>query len=262
MDWSKIKTIFILTFLILDVYLFYQFLIIRDTNKYEYITEATVEEKLKADDIRYIEIPKAPLKSQYVSAKPKKFTKDDLGKLKGQRAYLKNGTIIHSVLIRALPVSLKFQDEEITSFLKSNLLYGDRYKFGERNDKSKTITYYQEYENKPFYKNISGKIIFTLNEENQIISYEQTYLEGIEKMTQKEDLLAPLKAVETLHQKGLLKPKSNVTKIELGYSTLIQLAASQVLAPTWHIVVDDKENFYVNGFEGQIIQFEEKNVVE
>jgi regulatory protein YycI of two-component signal transduction system YycFG len=52
--------------------------------------------------------------------------------------------------------------------------------------------------------------------------------------------------------------------VEFGYSTLIQLAASQVLAPTWHIVVDDKESLFVNAFEGKIIDFnnDENKVVE
>jgi regulatory protein YycI of two-component signal transduction system YycFG len=61
--------------------------------------------------------------------------------------------------------------------------------------------------------------------------------------------------LETLHQKGDLLPKSKITKVELGYSTLIQLAASQALAPTWRFVVDDKESLYVNALEGQIIEF-------
>src|SRR5213079_61969 len=98
MDWSKIKTIFILTFLILDVYLFYQFMKIRDANKFEFITEATFEDKLKADEIKYIELPKAPVKDQYISAKPKIFTKEDIAKLKGQTAYLKDTTTIEATL--------------------------------------------------------------------------------------------------------------------------------------------------------------------
>ncbi|WML55420.1 hypothetical protein RCG17_13015 [Neobacillus sp. PS3-12] len=71
MDWSKIKTIFILTFLILDVYLFYQFIKIRDNNKYEFATEATFEDKLKADEIKYIELPKTRQKSS-ISAPSRK----------------------------------------------------------------------------------------------------------------------------------------------------------------------------------------------
>ncbi|MGZ4159571.1 MAG: two-component system regulatory protein YycI [Neobacillus sp.] len=261
MDWSKIKTIFIITFLILDVYLLYQFMKIRDANKYELTTESSVEDKLKADEIQYVELPKVPIKEQYLSAKPKLFTKGDVAKLKGQTALLKEPSATFQVTVdKPFQVSNKFEPAELASFIKENILYGDHYIFWEKNDKKNTITYFQQYENSPMYKNINGMIIFTLNSDNQIISYQQTYLEGIEKLTAKEAILPPLKAIETLHQKGVLKPKSKITKIELGYSTLIQLAASQVLAPTWRIVVDDNESLFVNAFEGQII--DDKMVVE
>lgn len=264
MDWNKIKTIFILTFFILDVYLFYQFLIIRDANKYEFITEASFEEKLKADEIQYGELPKIPPNDQYINAKPKIFTRADADKLKGQFVLIKDGTTIQSTLEKPVQLVPKYELNEISSFLKENVLYGEHYKYWEKNDKKGTITFYQQFENNTFYKNINGIITLNLNKDNQIYSYEQTYLEGIEKLTTKEEILPPLKAIETLHQRGMLKPKSKITKIELGYSTLIQLAASQVLAPTWRIVVDGKENLFVNAFEGQIIDFssDENNVVE
>jgi regulatory protein YycI of two-component signal transduction system YycFG len=256
MDWSKIKTIFIITFLILDVYLLFQFMKIRDANKYEVLTQATFEEKLKADDIQYVYLPKAPIKDQYLSAKPKTFNKGDLAKLKGQTGNLKEpGTTLQVTLEKPFQLSSKFEPAELLTFIKDNVLYGDHYQFWEKDDQKKTITYFQQYENFSLYQNINGKITFNLNSENQIISYQQSYLEGIEKLTAKEEILTPIKAIETLHQKGELKPKSKITKIELGYSTRIQLAASQVLAPTWRFVVDDKESLYVNAFEGQIIQF-------
>lgn len=257
MDWNRIKTIFIITFLILDVYLLFQFMKSRDANKYELITVEKVEDKLKADEIQYGELPKTPIKEQYLSAKQKVFTKGDTAKLKGQTALLKDpSTMLSVTLDKPLSVGSKFEPSELSTFLKENVLYGDHYYFWEKNDKKNTITYYEFFENIPLYKNINGMITFNLNADNQIISYQQTYLEGIEKISAKEEILPPLKAIETLHQKGMLKPKSKITKIELGYSTLIQLTASQVLAPTWHIVVNDKDDLFVNAFEGQIIQFD------
>jgi regulatory protein YycI of two-component signal transduction system YycFG len=256
MDWSKIKTIFILTFLILDVYLLFQFMKVRDANQYEVITESSFVEKLEAEEIRYKELPKAPIEDQYLSAKPKMFTKDDITKLKGQTALLKEPS---SALIVKLdkPIALKpkFEAAELTSFIKDNVLYGSEYKFWKKEDKKNTIIYFQQYENMTLYENLSGMLTFHIDDHNQIVSYEQTYLEDIAKMTEKEVILPPLKALETLHQKGDLLPKSKITKVELGYSTLIQLAASQALAPTWRFVVDDKESLYVNALEGQIIEF-------
>lgn len=264
MDWSKIKTIFILTFLILDVYLLFQFMKMRDSNKYEFITEANFEDQLKADDITYVELPKLPIKDHYINTKPKAFNKDDISKLKDQTITLKDDNTLSAKLKRPIHLTAKFEPADISSFINENVLYGDHYHFWEKDNKKKSITYYQQYENKILYKNINGMLTFYFNKDNQITSYDQTYLEKIEILTGKEEILSPLKAIETLHQKGMLKPKSKITEVEIGYSTLIQLAASQVLAPTWHIVVNSKESLFVNAFEGQIIDFnnDENKVVE
>lgn len=266
MDWSKIKTIFIFTFLILDVYLFFQFLSIRDANKYEIVTETPIEEKLKADGIKYVEMPKEQIKAQYLSAKPKVFTKSDLSKLKGENAVLSGdpATTLQVTLQNPLQLDSNFDPSELSSFLKADVLSGDQYQFWDKDDKAKTITYFQQFGSSPLYQNINGMITFQYDGNNQIVSYQQTYLEGFEKLAAKEEILSPLKAIETLHQKGELKPKSNITKIELGYSTLVQLAASQVLAPTWRFVINGKDNLFVNAFEGQIIQFnsDDKTSVE
>jgi regulatory protein YycI of two-component signal transduction system YycFG len=260
MDWSKIKTIFIITFLILDVYLLFQFMKIRDANKYELITETSAEDNLKAADIQYGELPKVPIKEQYLSAKPKTFNKGDLVKLKGKIANIKEPSpILQVTLDKPIQLSSKFEPAELTSFLKENILYGDQYQFGEKDDKNKTITYFQQYENSPLFKNEKGMIIFKLSLDNQIISYQQTYLEDIAKMNAKADILPPLKAIETLHQKGMLKSKSKITKVELGYATIPLAATHQILAPTWRIVVDDKESLFVNAFEGQIIDLNNEN---
>jgi len=256
MDWSKIKTIFIITFLILDVYLLFQFMKIRDANKYEVITETSFADKLKADEIKYVELPKVPIKDQYLSAKPKTFTKEDIDQLKEQKATSEEpSTSLVVMLDKPIQLRSKFEPADLASFLKEDILYGDQYQFWEKNERKHTITYFQQHDNYPLYQNINGMITFSVNEDNQIISYQQTYLEKIEKLTDKEEILEPLKAIETLHQKGVLQPKSKITKVELGYSTLIQLAASQVLAPTWRFVVNGKESLFVNAFEGQIIEF-------
>ncbi|WP_042464218.1 two-component system regulatory protein YycI [Neobacillus dielmonensis] len=266
MDWSRIKTIFIITFLILDVYLLFQFMKSRDVNNYEIYTEATVEQQLKDDQISYGELPTVQIKAQYLSAKPKEFTKNDLGKLKSQMVTLSDsGTTLQAILDKPYQLSEKVEPSEVQDFLRENVLNGEKYLFWKTNEKKNTITCYQQYENAPLYQNINGMITLEFNADHQIISYQQTYLGDILKMSSKEEeILTALKAIETLHQKGDLKPKSKITKVELGYSTLVQLAASQVLAPTWRVVVNDKESLYVNAFEGKIIDFnsDEKTSVE
>ncbi|MHC0039348.1 two-component system regulatory protein YycI [Pseudoneobacillus sp. C159] len=264
MDWSKIKTIFIISFLILDIYLLYQYKLIRDANQYKFLSEVSLTDKLKTDEIDMIELSNEVVHDRYLSAKPKEFTHDEFSFLKEQSITIMDGTLVVGELTNPVPLSSNFDPLEAQSFLNSYVLFGDQYGFWNIDVEHKTITFYQKHDQKMFYENMNGKVVLYLNNLFQIESYHQTYLGEVENLTEKEEVLPATKAIETLYQKGVLKPKSKITKVELGYSTLVQLAASQVLTPTWHVVVGDQTDLYVNAFEGQIIQFnsEESSKVE
>lgn len=262
MDWSRIKTIFILTFLVLDVYLMMQFLKILDENKYEIITETTVDDKLRSDQIDYSELPKQPMKDKYLSAKLKVFQKEDLAQLKGQTVKTKDGTMIQATFDKPIKLTNNEQSSELTPFIRTNILFGDQYRYWGKNEKEKTITYFQQYHEKLLYKNINGMLVLHYNNDNEITSYEQTLLVDIQGLSGKQEVLPPLKAIETLYDKGLLDPKSKITEVDIGYYTLVQLTSSQVLTPTWHIVVNGKKHLFVNAFEGQIIQIDKEESVE
>lgn len=265
MDWSKIKTIFILTFLALDIYLLYEFFKLLDTNKYEFIAETSFEEKLAADRIKYVELPKNVGKEAYMSAKPKQFDKEELEKIKGIHFSIIDGNVLQVEFEEPIKLSNDYEISELNAFVKNNIVAGEQYQYFGKSDKGHLITYYQQYQNKTFYKNKNGKLILHINDENEIFSYTQTMLEEVETQSEKLEVLPPLKAIETLYDNGVLQPKTKITKVELGYFTLVQLTASQVLTPTWHFVVEDKEDLFVNAFEGQIVTMdeeEEKNLVE
>jgi len=253
MDWSRIKTIFILTFLVLDVYLVYQFMNTRDAAQYEIPKEATLEEKLKNDDITYVELPDVKKKEQYLSVRTKVFTTEEMAKIKGQAVSLGDGTSIEAKLGKPFKLTSKFQPAELSDFIKTNIFAGEQYKFWNKNDEEKTITYYQEHDNKTFYYNSNAKLTFYFNENNEVTSYKQTYVEIIDELSDAEELLPPLRALETLYKKGLIKPKSEITDFELGYSTLVSLTASHVVTPTWRVEVNGKENLFVHAFEGRVI---------
>lgn len=266
MDWSKIKTIFILTFLVLDIYLMYEFFKLKDSSQYEYSTETSFEKRLKTDEIEYNDLPKNHQKDVYLSAKPKNFNDENLEvlqatKLKGQKIEVNEGTKIALSLDKPFQISDKFDPAELNTFVKNNILYGDQYRFWKK--KGNEIYYYQQYGDKVFYKNTSGELTIYLNDENNIVSYQQTLLEDIQKLDQ-DKIIQPIKAIETLYKNGSLKPKSKITKVELGYYTFDHTSTSQVLIPAWRFVINEEENLFVQAFEGQIIQLdtEEKNLVE
>src|SRR4051812_25110580 len=85
MDWSKTKSIFIMVFFVLDIFLLYQFLEKKDNYQFEYIAEATLEDRLQGDEITYVSLPKQKLKDQFLIAKSKIFEKEDTKDLQNQK---------------------------------------------------------------------------------------------------------------------------------------------------------------------------------
>ncbi|MEZ0118154.1 UNVERIFIED_ORG: regulatory protein YycI of two-component signal transduction system YycFG [Heyndrickxia coagulans] len=63
MDWSKTKTIFILVFLVLDIYLSCQLYFKHVKNQYEVIGSPTAEQSLKAANITFVNLPKGKAKT-------------------------------------------------------------------------------------------------------------------------------------------------------------------------------------------------------
>lgn len=261
MDWSKTKTIFIIVFLILDCFLVYQFMEKRNSSQLDVILETTIEEQLKANGITYVELPKEVTKAAYVSGKSRAFTAADTKKLSAQKVKIEEGetklkgTFLHPI---ALNVSDPYQLRE---FLRRYILDGEQYALWSFDEGEGTVICYQVYEGKMIYGNENSKLIIHVNKQQKAISYEQTMLDDLEKYERKQDIVPAIKALETLYRKGHLQPGDRVTKVELGYYGLVQFTASQVLTPTWHIVVNRKEDYFVNAFEGQVIT-DEGSVLE
>ncbi|RTR25568.1 hypothetical protein EKG37_22815 [Robertmurraya yapensis] len=267
MDWSRIKTIFIVTFLILNIYLLNEFY--KTYDKLDFMSETSFENKLKTEEIEYKELPKNIKRDKYVSATPKKFAKDELGKiadttLTGQSITIKNETMIEAILDEPYPINQENVAEQLGPFLQNNIYKGDQYKFWKVNETEQTITYYQQIEGKQLYKNLNGELTFYVNEEQEIIGYKQTLLENFEEFSEDVNVYQPIDAIETLYENGELPFGSKITKVELGYYTLVHLTSSQVLTPVWRVVVNGEEDLFVNAVEGQIIQLnnEEKKIVE
>lgn len=257
MDWSRIKTIFILAFLILDVFLLSQFMNKHKTNQFEVKNDVSLEEKLKTDGIEYGELSKDAVQDQYMNANTKVFTEKDVADLKHQKISIEDDSVIHSTLKTPILLNEKKDLTELNTFIKSNVLNGDQYGFWDYDEKAGTITYYQKFKDRLFFMNRSAHLVFYVNEDMEVESYLQTMLETIEPISDKEEVLTALRALEAMYKRGILKPDSRIERAELGYYTLVNMEATQVLTPTWHFVVEhnnEKSSLLVNAFEGQVIQ--------
>lgn len=262
MDWSKTKTIFITVFLILDIFLLAVFFNKHSASQFEFIKEASIEEKLKSYNIEYDKLPEEVSEEAIITAKPKGFTKKDTDRLVNQNVKIINDPPgIESQLQKPVKLGEKKLDSLI-SFVESNILFGDQYRYWGLDDEKDTAIFYQHYDDKKLFENMKGRIKVKLNENGEITSYTQTMLTNVEENGQKERILSAHQAIQTLYKNGLIKPNSKISDVELGYYTFVKFTESQVLSPTWYFKIksgEKTEQMYVNAFDGSIYKSEENS---
>jgi regulatory protein YycI of two-component signal transduction system YycFG len=267
LDWSKIKNIFIISFLILDLYLIYEFVKVIDSNQINVKAniESSIETKLKAEGIEYGSLPETYVEDFTLMAKPKNFTIEDTQKsiLSNQRVTIISDTEIYSSLKEPIPITEKFGPTELNNFIKENVLYGEQYRFWKKSSDGSSIVYTQQYKNKPLFENDKAKLEFYVNDQSEIFSYTQSYLEDVQELSNPEKIIQPIKAIEALYTKGDLPSNSKITEPELGYYTFAGFSdATQVLNPAWSFTVEGKGKLYVSAFEGEIITKELNKTTE
>ncbi|WP_246944267.1 two-component system regulatory protein YycI [Bacillus pinisoli] len=254
MYWSRIKTIFIIVFLVLDLFLLSQFVEKRNSNQLGLLAEATLEDQLKENDITYVDLPKDQIQETYITGTSRNFTTDDLENLKGQLAQVLNKTKIYSRFDQPIPIE-ENTPEWLEGFISNYVLDGDSYVFWGYEEQSRMLIFFQQYKNRTIFYNNNAVLKIMVNERNEIVDYQQTMLTELEEMEVDEDQagsFTALKAIENMFVRNELKQGTEISKVDLGYYTLI--ADSQVFVPTWHFIIDNKENYFVNAIEGHIIR--------
>jgi regulatory protein YycI of two-component signal transduction system YycFG len=254
MDWNKTKTIFIVIFFILDLFLARQFMVKREANQLEMISERTGEELLQEANITFKESPSSNQKAGYIKAYVHTFTEKETSSLKDQKIEVQeDGKEIHGEFTK--PTSLPTSDEKnkLEDFVKKNMINGDQYKLVQVDKEGGQITFAQLYSQKPVYDNTKTFITIQLNEKNEMVSYKQRMLEQFEQRTEAETVKTPVNAVTELYDSNKVNQGSKV-RMDLGYYAYFPPATdSQILAPTWRVTVDkDKgevEVYYVTALD-------------
>ncbi|PEB42990.1 two-component system regulatory protein YycI [Bacillus pseudomycoides] len=260
MDWNRIKTIFIVTFFILDLFLVFQFIQKQDSNQLELMAETKVDQQLKDDKITIGDFPKEPKKDSFITAKNKEFKEEDIRSLKNQTVTLRDLNTIESKLKEPLLNAKTLSKDKYSEFLKNYVLDGQKYEFGKA--EATKIYFFQKYKDKPIFYNDHGMIVVDVNEKGEFISYTQTMLTDLKEMGKNEkvkeqEIITAQTALENLYfKKDEIKQNTHFKEAQIGYATLVASSASntQVLAPTWNLKTDRKVDYFVNAIEGQVIK--------
>lgn len=269
MQWSQIKTLFILCFLVLDVYLLFLFI---DKQKEADIgvierQTAPIEQTLESENITIKELPEVPEDESFLSVKQKEFDEDDkklLNQLTKQEVMIVDDNFIIAGLDKPVKIPDNITNDGLKELLKNIVLYPDEYEVWDTNEEYNAIVLFQRKNDRPVYFNRNGMLMLFLNEKNEIAFYTQTMLGEAEEHDQedKKSLIKPIRAVETLYQSNQLNAGEEVTKIKIGYHTRIPLPDGvQVFVPTWKVTVNGERNYFVNAIEGFVFSSEDDKFV-
>ena len=260
MDWNKTKTIFIIVFSILNVFLYLLY-----TNRYneaqqlEVLGETPIEERLKADNIRFESAPDDTVKESYVSGNIRTFSEEELNGLKNQSIEVMDETRLVSTFDDPVVISSLDDPVKLKDFVSTYVLDGQSYELFDVDKEAKKAVFFQTLNGRQVFFNQKATLTIHWNENNEVVGYEQTALNELDEDFQSENLLPDERAIEVLYQRNMLKPNSTITSVHLGYSTLVQLTETQVFAPTWRVRVElqdgTKEDYFLNAVEGKIINF-------
>ena len=261
MDWNKTKTIFIVVFAILNIFLYSLYLSqYTEAQNVRVLGETSIDDSLKQDNISYEELPDYPKEMSYVSADTTPFTSTVLDKLKDQTFLIESETVLRSTLDKPFKIKNAKGDYQFKTFLTDYVPYGEEYLLWEVVEENQFAVFFQKVEDYPIYFNPNAMLLVFWDEDGNIVNYEQQRFGEFEHFNKKKDILSPRDVINMLYSRDFLKKDSKVTSVSLGYSTLITLTKTQVFAPTWRVRVELKdgefEDHFVNAIEGKIVEFQ------
>ncbi|KAB8136829.1 hypothetical protein F9U64_10035 [Gracilibacillus oryzae] len=261
MQWGQIKTLFILCFLILDIFLLQQFINNQDT--VSVLPELEFEDNLQGNIEGLDNIPEEPAEAPMLHAQRKELSEEDLDAI---NELPNQDTIVldNHMIVSRLNEQAAFNTDNVGESITDNVWNADNYDLENYAYDQKTNTYifFQKLD-QPIFFNISGTLMVHVNEAGNMAYYVQTILEKAEEQPEEEYSLAnPTQVIADLYRRGNIESGSTISNMEFGYFNLLQLPNGvQVLPPTWGVEVNDSDYYYANAVEGHISTRNENDFV-
>ncbi|WP_088816063.1 MULTISPECIES: two-component system regulatory protein YycI [Listeria] len=261
MDWRKTEIIFIIAFLLLDIFLVVMFLNKQATNDPDKLGNDTLQDHLKTDNISYPKLSSKPVMGEIFTATQDAFSAKDVASLKDQNVFLvNNASEISSTLKTPIPADKDKETPELASFVKEKVYKGSSYKFWKYDKEENKLIYNQVIKGDMVLFDSGGQITFKLNNADEAVSYTQTYLGKQDDLQEKTNLMSSMDALEAIYQHGDLKTDSDIVKATFGYYTTVQLSSGDVYFPVWCFEVKHKGTttyFLINAKDEQVINLNE-----
>ncbi|UOE94114.1 two-component system regulatory protein YycI [Alkalihalobacillus sp. LMS39] len=253
MDWSKTKSIFIVAFLCLNAFLFYQLQEFNHANNINVNTTTPFQEVLhELNVVIEDDIETDPTTGFHIVAKEVKVTEAIVSLLTNQKAEVVNETTIVSQL--DVPYQINPDEdmrEQLKVFLADFVYQGETYALSQFDTDKKLATFMKKYEDKVMYSSERAPLILQFDENYQVIRYQQVVVE-VDSSGREQEFLSGMKAIEILLNEQIVRANDTITHVEFAYHSSFQPVENiEVFAPMWRIRVND-DDYLVYAIEGSI----------
>lgn len=240
MDWNRTKTIFIVTFLFLNIFLTWQLIETNNANQMSLIKEVTIQEMLTENNVTIdVELPEVEILSPLIVGKYIPFEDADLI-TSGQTIEVEEN-MLEATLEEPFLLSEEQFFEDLIQFLSSYVYKGLDYRFGGYDAELQSVYLYQAYDDYTAYTFGDEPLRLYLNDEREVLSYDQRYFEFEEQPDNEPEMLSSLKAIEKLWSDQLIGMNETITDVQFGYYSFFSPAGDvQVFAPMWRVTVEDE----------------------
>lgn len=264
MQWNRIKNLFILVFLLLNIYLLYQYNEKREQADVPVLEshESTIEHQLELEDIVIANLPDDDLKETYISVDQRTFSDEEfkeIDSIKDQKMMLVNKSFIVSLFEKPFALQTNDSKKDIEKVFEDQLPFVEEYEYWDWNKESNILIYFQKKKGRSVYFNQNGVILVYLNDMNEAVLYTQTMLGETEQRQEEKSLIEPMQAIETLYNTNELKSGDKITNVNIGFHTRVPLAdGEQIFVPTWKVLVNNEQAYFVNAIEGFVFAGDEE----
>ncbi|MFS0788707.1 two-component system regulatory protein YycI [Shouchella sp. 1P09AA] len=244
MNWNRTKSIFIVVFLLLNVFLGWQFVDRVMEGQLQSIEQAPeIVERLNDNNITLPDgnVNTSDARGVVLEGSRTSFTSEEIEQLEDEghsveaqgqtpneiRVELSEPIDIHSALSTST-------DEGFAPFLAENVLYSDQYVFSKREDD--LLHFNQTYNQVDTFIDNDEALTLELNDDDEVVAYEQQRY-SFDENRDERDIIPYMDALRVLLDNHYLSMNNSVEKIEFGYYSLSD-QTPRFFSPMWAVTVD------------------------
>ena len=240
MDFRRSTLVLIISFLFLDIFLLGMFWQMKNEVKTPLNTSINVMEQMRTDGITVTGVNTTVESLPIIQITPTSI-ESQVNTLPSQVATYDKG-VISSQLLAPIQLTLDANANatienfaELTTYVESgSIIHGNQYTWFNYNPTTRKVIYAQRANQIPVMDG-SSQIIFTLNANNQVISYEQTFAGNAEVLGTNRALITSQKAMEVLYLAGRISTRSTVSVVRLSYYKSLSLKDLSIYSPAWYV---------------------------